>query len=145
MNYKKVIEEWLKEYDDIRLSIDADWTLLQETRINVGSGIDISRENTGKTNKFNSEVENVVLELEKIQERLDKNIRKIRMLNEALQKIGYTESRVLELRYIKGWRWNKICVELNYEYRWCQELKNRGLKQIENILFPDNNAQKLAN
>lgn len=142
MNYKKVIENWLREYDDLKLRIDADWILINETKINVGSLSDPFREKTGKTNKFNSEVENIVIEIEKIQERLDKNIRKMKILNEALNKIGYTEKRILELRYIKAKKWNYICEEVNYEYRWCQELKNRGLNQMVKMLFPQNNAQK---
>jgi DNA-directed RNA polymerase specialized sigma subunit len=137
MDYKKIIERWLSEYEDVKLTIDADWTLLQESRINIGSGIDTTREATGKTNKFNSEVENKVLEFERIEERLDKNIRKIKMLNEALDKIGYTERRVLELRYIKGYRWNDISKEMNYDYSWCQRLRVKGINQMVKLLFPE--------
>jgi DNA-directed RNA polymerase specialized sigma subunit len=137
MDYKKIIERWLSEYEGVKLTIEADWTLLQESRINIGSGIDTTREATGKTNKFNSEVENKVLEFERIEERLDKNIRKIKMLNDALDKIGYTERRVLELRYIKGYRWNDISKEMNYDYSWCQRLRVKGINQMEKLLFPE--------
>lgn len=137
MNYKKIIENWLKEYSDIKLSIDADWALIEDVRINVGTAVDPSREKTGKTYKFNSEVENIVIEIERIQERLDRNIRKIHILTEAMNKLDYTERMILELRYIKKKKWNDVCEEMNYELSWCQELKKRALKQMVEILFPE--------
>lgn len=41
------------------------------------------------------------------------------------------EKRILYLRYIKGLRWEEICIEAGYEWTWVHTLHRRALEHLE--------------
>lgn len=139
MNYRKIVEDWLKEYKEDKLSLEADKTLLYDMRNNVGSGVGISKEATSKTYKITSEVENLAIRILELDKRIKAKERKINMLDTALDKLDkklLKNRKVLELRYIEQNSWNYISREVNYSYRQLQRFKSEGLDILTNILFP---------
>ena len=57
--------------------------------------------------------------------------------NEALnliQRLQGVERRLMELRYISGFKWEEIAIEMNYTYRHTTRLHGKILKKI----FPKN-------
>lgn len=42
----------------------------------------------------------------------------------------YTSARILRLRYLCGWQWEKICVDMAYSYDWMMKLRRRALAEF---------------
>ena len=60
-----------------------------------------------------------------------------REIEAAIEKVPDGAQRVLlEYRYLAGYKWEKIAVELNYDYRWVLRLHGRALHAIESHIPP---------
>ena len=44
---------------------------------------------------------------------------------------NYTERKVMRLKYIQGYRWESIAVEMNYTWRHVHRIHSRALKNIK--------------
>ena len=48
-----------------------------------------------------------------------------------------TEARVLRLRYLLGWKWENICVEVGYSYDGIMKLRRRALVSFYEVMPRD--------
>lgn len=109
----------------------------------------ISYEDKGSpTNAFSSSVENEVIRREKFVDpeiyrlqriKADKEALKAKIYN-ALKDLDELEYKLVELRYLdksKGKRsWISIGMELNFTAKYCQEIRNKIINNLAEIVFP---------
>lgn len=109
----------------------------------------ISYEEKGSpTNAFSSSVENEVVRREKYNDievarlqhiKTDKEALKAKIYN-ALKDLDPVESRLVELRYLEKSKekrsWISIGMELNFTAKYCQEIRNKIINNLSEIVFP---------
>ncbi|MGL4571645.1 MAG: DUF1492 domain-containing protein [Clostridium sp.] len=137
---KELLEELLKNYrknkfriNDIDIEIEEVQNSFEGVR-----GLNISNEKTGPTNRFNSDVENEIINKEKRMDQLKQN--KIKLQSEIKRTenlLNYLEDRnkkVIEFRYIQGLKWNVISERLEISEPTCRKVKDDAIEELISIL-----------
>lgn len=72
---------------------------------------------------------------ELIQELKNERFKKIKLMDDILYSISVLEDEdektVLRLRYIKGVRWEDICVAIDYSWKQTHRIHSRALKNLQ--------------
>lgn len=143
-NLFRKTEAILYDYNNLALRIDllkAEIKDIEETYQGCGS---ISyEERTQATNKFNSSVENEIIQREKelraLKLDLNNKIKLKRRIDAAIQGLKKDEERKLvELRYInkRPLSWNHIAYVLKYSQEYCRkDLRENAIKKISDTIF----------
>lgn len=142
-NLFRKTEAILYDYNNLALKIDllkAEIKDIEETYQGCGS---ISyEERTQATNKFNSSVENEVLEKEKLLKinKIDLNnkVTLKRRIDSAVQGLKDEERKLVELRYInkRQLSWNQIAFVLKYSQEYCRkDLRKKAINKIGDTIF----------
>lgn len=143
-NIFRKTEAILYNYNDLALKIDllkAEIKDMEETYQGCGS---ISyEEKTQATNKFNSSVENEIIQREKelraLKLDLNNKIKLKRRIDAAIQGLKKDEERKLvELRYInkRPLSWNQIAYVLKYSQEYCRkDLRKKAINKISDTIF----------
>lgn len=140
----KKTEAILYDYNNLALKIDllkAEIKDIEETY--QGCGAIGYEERTQATNKYNSSVENEVLEKEKMLKTLkidlSNKMKLKRRIDTAVQGLKKDEERKLvELRYInkRPLSWNQIAYVLKYSQEYCRkDLRISAIKSIGDTIF----------
>lgn len=137
---KNYIENLLKNYrknkfriNDIDIEIEKIENSFEGIR-----GLNISQEKTGPTNKFNSDVENEIINKERRIDQLKQN--KIKLQTEIKRTenlLNYLEGRnkkVIEMRYIKGLKWDDISEILEISNPTSIKIKDDSIQELVTIL-----------
>lgn len=137
---KEYIEELLKNYrknkfriNDIDIEIEEIQNSFEGMR-----GLNISNEKTGPTNKFNSDVENEIVNKENRIDQLTQN--KIKLQTEIKRTenlLNYLEGRhekVIKFRYIDGLKWSVISERLEISYPTCKKAICDAIEELVSIL-----------
>lgn len=140
MKNNEYIEDLLKNYRKNKFKIndiDIEIEEIQKTFEGV-RGLNISQEKVGPTNKFNSDVENEIINKEKRIEQLKQTKIKLQTeIKRAENLLNYLEGRnekVIRFRYIDGLNWNKISERLEISEPTCRKVKNDSIKELISIL-----------
>ena len=142
-NLFRKTEAILYDYNNLTLKIDllkAEIKDIEETYQGCGS---ISyEERTQATNKFNSSVENEILEKEKLLKinKIDLNnkVTLKRRIDSAVQGLKDEERKLVELRYInkRQLSWNQIAFVLKYSQEYCRkDLRKKAINKIGDTIF----------
>lgn len=142
-NLFRKTEAILYDYNNLALKIDllkAEIKDMEETYKGCGS---ISyEERIQATNKFNSSVENEILQRERILNALKIDLRnKVKLkrrIDGAVQGLKEKERRLVELRYIdkRLFNWKQISLVLNYSQEYCRRnLRKKVINKIADIIF----------
>lgn len=142
-NLFRKTEAILYDYNNLALKIDllkAEIKDIEETYQGCGS---ISyEERTQATNKFNSSVENEILEKEKLLKinKIDLNnkVTLKRRIDSAVQGLKDEERKLVELRYInkRQLSWNQIAFVLKYSQEYCRkDLRKKAINKIGDTIF----------
>lgn len=142
-NIFRKTEAILYDYNNLALKIDllkAEIKDIEETYQGCGS---ISyEERTQATNKFNSSVENEILEKEKLLKvnKIDLNnkVTLKRRIDSAVQGLKDEERKLVELRYInkRQLSWNQIAFVLKYSQEYCRkDLRRKAINKIGDTIF----------
>lgn len=105
-------------------------------------------ENNGKTNKFNSNVENEVISRES-DERIKKLKRELKNKQMILQKIGNAletltdrEYDIINLKYFKKLKtWEKVGEKLELTGEYCRDLNTKIVNKLSKVIFIDKYIQ----
>lgn len=145
----KKTEAILYDYNNLALKIDllkAEIKDIEETY--QGCGAIGYEERTQATNKFNSSVENEILEKENRLTVLRYDLRnKVilkRRIDGAIQNLKDEERKLIELRYInkRSLSWNQIAFVLKYSQEYCRkDLRNKAIIKISDVIFYNSNIQ----
>ena len=69
---------------------------------------------------------------QKIDREIDRYVDMREEIQTAISMVDDIQLRtLLSLRYINGLTWEKIAVEMNYDYRWILRLHGKALSEIE--------------
>jgi DNA-directed RNA polymerase specialized sigma subunit len=123
------IESFLYNYKSIKLAIENLKMELENFDGTVIGAIEY-KESTGKTNKFNSAVENKLSRKETLKDRIKHMETKINQIDKSLAILPDTEREVIENFYIEGKCYFQFCNELRLSERTTQRIKNRALNKI---------------
>lgn len=143
-NIFRKTEAILYNYNDLALKIDllkAEIKDMEETY--QGCGAIAYEERTQATNKFNSSVENEIIQREKelkaLKLDLNNKIKLKRRVDAAIQGLKKDEERKLvELRYInkRPLSWNQIAYTLKYSQEYCRKnLRRNVISVIADTIF----------
>lgn len=143
MDYKKVIEKWLKDYNDVLIQLDSYKTLYNdvENQVREGDALAYDKDKLSKTYKISSDVEDKAIILANISIKINHLENKVLILKQGIKQLNEKERRIIELRYIQLNRWDKpltwiqISREMNYDTSWCRELKNRAIITLTEVMF----------
>lgn len=134
------VVERLKEYRKLKAEIRAIELDIEELKDieNIGTAPISFEERTGKTYKFNSYTENMAISLvDKIQ-CLEREIkikeRGIARIENALSILSENEREILEMKYIKGYKWDTITFKLDRSYQQCKRVEVEAIKKIAHLL-----------
>lgn len=105
-------------------------------------------ESNGKTNKFNSSVENEVISRES-DERIKKLKRELKNKQMILQKIGNAletltdrEYDIINLKYFKKLKtWEKVGEKLELTGEYCRDLNTKIVNKLSKVIFIDKYIQ----
>lgn len=142
-NIFRKTEAILYDYNKLSLRIEllkAEIKDIEETYQGCGS---ISYdERTQATNKFNSSVENEIMQKEKmlktIKIDLSNKTKLKRRIDSAVQGLKDEERKLVELRYInkRQLSWNQIAFVLKYSQEYCRkDLRRKAINKIGDTIF----------
>ena len=125
----------LKEYTSIKKElkqIQFKLKELEERKTSIKSMI-ISDMNV-QTSHNNNSIENLLIKIEECIEEYNK--KEIKLYNKQLEiencinGLEPTERIIMRLRYIEGYKWEKVCVETNYSWEGIHKIHRKILKKI---------------
>lgn len=103
------------------------------------SGLSYDGVSTSPTYKISSATENTALSNSEKIDFLEHNIKRNKMqlerIDRSLNGLTYKERTMLELKYIKGMRWESVMSETNYSERHCRRIKNEAINKMIIGLF----------
>lgn len=139
-NICKLTEEVLANYNSIKAEIKNIELDIEEIESEYEGVSAVSfEEKTGKTNKFNSNVENEILKKEKLIKKLKREkaskIRLITKIDNSLEVLDETERKVIEYRLIKGYSWIRVSTLLNINNDYCGKIKKKAINKISNKIW----------
>ncbi|MDT9337840.1 hypothetical protein P3F01_15885 [Clostridium perfringens] len=139
----KEVENILKGYRDLLIDIDITELRIAEVEEEYRGceGIEY-RETTGATNKFNSTVENEVMNKEQrlvgLKNKLDRLKREKRRIDRAVNSLEGVDKVVIELRYInkRSVGWKSVANSIGYCENHCMKrIKPRALECMIKFLL----------
>lgn len=155
MNYTTILENWLKEYNTMKLQLASLKELYADTEkgISEGHAIDYSKDKLSQSYKINSEVENIALELVLIRNKIDHLTNKIEVIENGIEGLSTKEKRIIELRYIdrkrikytdqyRNYTWREISEMVGYYERHCRRIKDEGIAKLVKNMFGIKNDRK---
>lgn len=131
---EKQIEDWLHDYNYIKAFIQE----LENEAVNKGTegmGIDYSKDRLCKTYKFNSIIENAVINSEKAFEILEGNKNLIKKLDAALGSLNDIEYKVIRNRCIDNKYYYLFTHEIGLSERSCRRIKKEAVKNMRKAIF----------
>jgi len=133
--YYKRLENDLYNYKYLKLSIDnIKQDITDFNRDDGVGGIDFGKIQISKTNAFSSMIENATISnlekldfLEHCMNRADSVVNKI---DKAVLELEEREHKIITLYYIENQPWFKVAYQVNYNERWCKEIRSRAIRKM---------------
>lgn len=127
-NYLKQYQKKVQAVKDIELELEA----LREEKMSVSSASGDGMPKSG--NK--TDMSDYIVALENKEQMLIKaryqRIECYTCIYKDIEKLeNEDEKRILFLKYIRGLKWEKVCVESGYEWTWVHKLHGRALEHLE--------------
>ena len=143
MDYKRVVEKWLRDYSEMVIQLDSCKVLYADIEFHVKNGdpVQYDKDKLSGTNKFNSQVENEAIQLATLKTKINHLENKILVVDQGVKQLSEKERKVIELRYMRLNRWERqmtwvqIAYEIKYDVSWLKELRNRAIDTLTNVMF----------
>ena len=153
MDYKKVIETWLRDYNEINIQLESYKMLYEEIELHVKNGdpVQYDQDKLSGTNKFNSQVENEAIQLATLKTTINHLENRRLVVDQGVKQLEDKERQIIELRYMKLNRWERqltwlqISYEMKYDVSWLRELRNRAINSLAEIMFGEIQAKNPLN
>jgi len=133
------IIEWLKDYNSLKAGIKNLNECIKDIAT-AGMGVSYDRDVLSKTYKFNSTVENAVIEKDDLE--IKKKIKvmeiKIKAIDNALACLNVVEEIVIKNNCIIGEPFYKICGNIHVSERTVKRIKREALRKMEIVIFGNN-------
>lgn len=118
--------------------------LVEDARANLGAvrGLDYSRGGGGTQTAGDDAIVN---EIAAVQESVQAYVTRLAEYEDERHRAAMTvdrmpdptEARVIRLRYLLGWKWENICVEVSYSYNGIMKLRRRALMSFYEVMPRD--------
>lgn len=118
--------------------------LVEDARANLGAvrGLDYSRGGGGSQTAGDDAIVN---EIAAVQESVQTYVTRLAEYEDERHRAAMTvdrmpdptEARVIRLRYLLGWKWENICVEVGYSYNGIMKLRRRALMSFYEVMPRD--------
>lgn len=118
--------------------------LVEDARANLGAvrGLDYSR-GGGVSQTAGDDA--IVNEIAAVQESVQAYVTRLAEYEDERHRAAMTvdrmpdptEARVIRLRYLLGWKWENICVEVGYSYNGIMKLRRRALMSFYEVMPRD--------
>lgn len=118
--------------------------LVEDARANLGAvrGLDYSRGGGGAQTAGDDAIVN---EIAAVQESVQTYVTRLAEYEDERHRAAMTvdrmpdptEARVIRLRYLLGWKWENICVEVGYSYDGIMKLRRRALVSFYEVMPRD--------
>lgn len=118
--------------------------LVEDARANLGAvrGLDYSRGGGGTQTAGDDAIVN---EIAAVQESVQAYVTRLAEYEDERHRAAMTvdrmpdptEARVIRLRYLLGWKWENICVEVGYSYDGIMKLRRRALVSFYEVMPRD--------
>ena len=136
------IKDFLKQYKALDREIDR---LLEEKKhweelaLKVTPGYEGAvSTGTPDGNRIPAAVERIVQWEEKIDRKVDQLVALREEIEGMIGKLKNADFQtLLRLRYINGYTWERIAVEMHYSYQWVCKLHGRALLQLKQVIESD--------
>jgi DNA-directed RNA polymerase specialized sigma24 family protein len=133
--YYKSTESLLYNYNMLKVSIENMKLEIEETKKEDGmTAIEYSDEKTSPTFKITSQTEDTAIRniehTDLLRKRIEITQNKITRLDNAINGLNKNERDVIIKRYIEGKQWYIVAYEVNYNERWCKELRKRAIERL---------------
>lgn len=123
-----VDKERLKEYIWIQRNIETleDMLLEVDTKLqSATSHLTLDKISTTKNpDKFGDLIADRIKIEQSINDEIQIGLKEMKYIEEIISSLSERDKLLMRLRYIRGHRWEQICVELNYE--WAQTHRNHA-------------------
>lgn len=134
-SYYKSTESLLYNYNMLKVSIENMKLEIEETEKNDGTtGIKYDGVQTSPTFKFSSQTEDTSIRnietIDLLKKRIEITENKIERVDNAIEALNGAEKDVIIKRYLEGKQWYIVAYEVNYNERWCKELRKRAIEKI---------------
>lgn len=129
----KKIEKWLYQYQQCKTRIDC--LRLQLENISYLQGMRYDEDKISKTYKFSSSTENTTCKIDDLKAEIHELETHLKIIELAINYLGETERKIVELKYFDRCRWFDISYEVNLSVARCKEIKNEALYKIQGIIF----------
>lgn len=132
------IVEWLKDYEAYKCSIE-NLTELIEDIADEGMGIDYSRDKISPTNKYNSDTENKVIKIDKLD--IQKRIKAMSNVVKAIDRVMNSpslsdlEKAIIKNRCMENKFYYQFCYKLCIGERTAKRIKKEALKKMVIVIF----------
>ncbi|MCD3217470.1 siderophore-interacting protein [Clostridium botulinum] len=149
MNLHKKVEGILYNYKSIKAEINSIKIEIEdiESQYEGISGISYE-EKTGPTNKFNSSVENEIVNKENMIKRLKKELSKkealIKKVDNAVETLNETERKVIEMKCFERLQYKYIEQRLSINKDYACELKRRSIGKMIPLICVREYYQEIA-
>lgn len=91
----------------------------------------------GTTTAENDRLEKIIDECEQVQTQIADGILKMAIeqeqINAKIERLPFPYSRVLQMRFVDGYKFEKIAVELDFTYRHVTRLLHDGIKKYSEL------------
>lgn len=139
MNYYKVTENYLYNYNSLKISVENMKQEIKELDYREISAINYAKEPTGKTYAFHSRTEESAIYVAEKKRLLEKMIKatesKLERIDRAIAALTDIERQIIIERYINGKQWWQIAYTVKFNERWCKEIRRRAVMKIAIGLF----------
>jgi DNA-directed RNA polymerase specialized sigma subunit len=132
----KLTEHWLYKLNALKTRIINLEQQYKEQELQAEcDGIDYSKDKLCQTFKFNSQTENVAVDLIHT-EMMKKSLQtRVDMMERSLEMLNSTERKIIELKYFKNEPWFNIAYEVQYCERQCKNIRKNAIKKLTFAIF----------
>lgn len=134
-------KQFLNEYRDLNKEIDSmcsERVRLQRLAESIGSSLGSSEGGKNKqagAAKFEAAIDKMIVLDEDINRKIDTLIEKRAEIESVIEKIDDTTLRtLLRYRYINGYNFERVAVEMNYSWRHMLRLHSTALNKVKQLL-----------
>lgn len=134
---KNEVESFLSHYDTAKAILKSMELELKNIEETIIGSIDYSKDSTGKTNKFNSEVENLINKKETLTTRLGNLKKYLDKVEIAMDTLDEVERKVIDFKVIQGKYYYEFADKLKITPRKAQSIKTKVIDKMVSIIYAD--------
>lgn len=128
-NKIKQIEKNLRNYKSMIIALEnlrEEYELSQDTL----QGVDTNKDNIQRSNMFHSDVEDAMIQLSELENKIKKTEFKIKRIDRGMQGLTQDERQIIWNYYIEGRRIYMFTGELGYSERTVKRFKAKALEKM---------------